>query len=154
MIFICLLYRSRTSSFFERRRTLSNVHGHKRSRERPFTFNFSQECLFLFNSIQERSFTWMFLNVNERKQTFRWTIHLAECSDTYLNVFVNECIWIKLNLNKRSWIKLNSMERSHERFISPNVQIRPKTFKNIYERSKKEDVRERYSTIKINSFEK
>jgi hypothetical protein len=30
---------------------------HKRSRERPFTFNFSQECLFLFNSIQERSFT-------------------------------------------------------------------------------------------------
>ncbi len=37
------------------------------------------------------------------------------------------------------------MERSHERFISPNVQIRPKTFKNIYERSKKEDVRERYS---------
>jgi len=38
------------------------------------------------------------------------------------------------------------MERSHERFISPNVQIRPKTFKNIYERSKKEDVRERYST--------
>jgi len=27
-----------------------------------------------------------------------------------------------------------------------NVQIRPKTFKNVYERSKKEDVRERYST--------
>ena len=52
-----LLYRSRTSSFFERRRTLSNVHGHKRSRERPFTFNFSQECSFLYNSIQERSFT-------------------------------------------------------------------------------------------------
>jgi len=39
------------------------------------------------------------------------------------------------------------MERSHERFISPNVQIRPKTFKNIYERSKKEDVRERYSSL-------
>ena len=38
------------------------------------------------------------------------------------------------------------MERSHERFISPNVQIRPKTFKNVYERSKKEDVRERDST--------
>jgi hypothetical protein len=49
-----LLYRSRTSSFFERRRTLPNVHGHKRSRERPFTFNFSQERSFLFNSIQER----------------------------------------------------------------------------------------------------
>ena len=46
-----------TSSFFERRRTLPNVHGHKRSRERPFTFNFSQERSFLFNSIQERSFT-------------------------------------------------------------------------------------------------
>jgi len=41
------------------------------------------------------------------------------------------------------------MERSHERFISPNVQIRPKTFKNVYERSKKEDVRERYSIILI-----
>jgi hypothetical protein len=39
------------------------------------------------------------------------------------------------------------MERSHECFISPNVQIRPKTFKNVYERSKKEDVRERYSTL-------
>ena len=143
-----LLYRSRTSSFFERRRTLPNVHGHKRSRERPFTFNFSQEWSFLFNSFQEHSFTWMFLNVNERKQTFIWTIHLAECSDTYLNVFVNECIWIKLNLNERSWIKLNAMERSHERFISPNVQIRPKNVKNVYERSKKEDVRERYSRLK------
>jgi len=33
------------------------VHGHKRSRERPFKFNFSQERSFLFNSIQERSFT-------------------------------------------------------------------------------------------------
>jgi len=41
-----VLYRSRTSSFFERRRTLPNVHGHKRSRERPFTFNFSQERSF------------------------------------------------------------------------------------------------------------
>ena len=40
------------------------------------------------------------------------------------------------------------MERLHERFISPNVQIRPKTFKNVYERSKKEDVRERYSIKK------
>jgi len=39
------------------------------------------------------------------------------------------------------------MERSHERFISPHVQIRPKTFKNVYERSKKKDVRERYSNI-------
>ena len=35
-----------------------------------------------------------------------------------------------------------------ERFISPNVQIRPKTFKNVCERSKKEDVRERYSRLK------
>jgi hypothetical protein len=51
-----ILYRSRTSSFFERQRTLPNIHGHKRSRERPFTFNFSQERSFLFNSIQERSF--------------------------------------------------------------------------------------------------
>ena len=42
---------------FERRRALPNVHGHKRSRERPFKFNFSQERSFLFNSIQERSFT-------------------------------------------------------------------------------------------------
>ena len=41
------------------------------------------------------------------------------------------------------------MERSHERFISPNVQIRPKTFKNVYERSKKEDVRERYRIFKF-----
>jgi hypothetical protein len=40
------------------------------------------------------------------------------------------------------------MERSHERFISPHVQIRPKTFKNVYERSKKKDVRERYNIIK------
>jgi len=39
------------------------------------------------------------------------------------------------------------MERSHERFISPNFQMRPRTFKNVYERSKKEDVRERYSTL-------
>jgi len=41
------------------------------------------------------------------------------------------------------------MERSHERFISPNVQIRPKTFKNVYERSKKVDVRERYRIFKF-----
>ena len=40
------------------------------------------------------------------------------------------------------------MKRSRERFISPNVQIRPKTFKNVCERSKKEDVRERYSRLK------
>jgi len=37
------------------------------------------------------------------------------------------------------------MKGSRERFISPNVKIRPKTFKNVCERSKKEDVRERYS---------
>jgi len=37
--------------------------------------------------------------------------------------------------------------------ISLNVQIRPKTFKNVYERSRKEDVRERYSIIeKIPNF--
>ena len=114
-----LLYRSRISSSFERRRTLPNVHGLKRSRERPFKFNFSQECSFLFNSIQERSFTWMFLNVNERKQTFIWTI-------LSLNVFVNE----------RSWIKLNAIERSHEHFAersdtSKNVQERLWTFKKV-----------------------
>jgi len=139
MEYIYILYRSRTSSFFERWRTLPNVHGHKRSRERSFSFNFSQERSFSFNSIQERSFTWMFLNVNERKQTFIWTIHFAECLYTYLNVFVNECIWIKLNLNERSWIELNVNERSRERLC-------PCTFGNVRRRSKKEDERERYST--------
>jgi len=29
-----------------------------------------------------------------------------------------------------------------------NIQVRPKTFKNVYKHSKKEDVRERYSINK------
>jgi len=40
------------------------------------------------------------------------------------------------------------LEGSRERFISPKVQIRPKTFRNVYERSKKEYVRGRLSIKK------
>jgi hypothetical protein len=42
---------------------------------------------------------------------------------------------------------MNVLNERKQTFISPNVQIRPKTFKNVYERSKKEDVREQYSIL-------
>jgi len=52
------------------------------------------------------------------------------CSFTFKNIHVNE----------RCWIELNENERSCERLC-------PCTFGNVRRHSKKEDVRERYSTI-------
>jgi hypothetical protein len=55
-------YRSRTSFFFERRRTYQNKHGHERS----FKFKFSQESSFTFNPFQEISFSFKNIHVNGR----------------------------------------------------------------------------------------
>ncbi len=127
----------RSWKFFGRIWTFGEM---KRSCERSIAFNFIQERSFRFNFIQTHSFTKTFRYVSEHSA--KWIVHMKVClrSFTFKNIHVNERSWIELNKNRHSWLKLNVNGRSRERLC-------PCTFDNVRRRSKKEDVRERYSTL-------
>jgi len=119
-----------------------------------FLFLNVQRCSWTFLDVSERAAKWnvhvnvpfnsiLFKNVHLDSILFKyihlryvfehsakWIVHLKVClrSFTLKNIYVNE----------RSWLKLNVNGGSRERLC-------PCTFGNVRRRSKKEDVRERYS---------
>jgi len=120
------------------------------------SLNFSKKITFTPDFFER---FWAYLNVR-RNETFMWTFHCIQRSFTKTFRYVSEhsVKWIvhmkvcfrsftfkNIHVNERSWIELNVNGRSRERLC-------PVTFGNVRRRLKKEDLRERYSTLLLRFY--